>query len=140
MVRICKPCLAQAGQKSFGGLSGRLCFAPFCTIQVTLPKGWLSSPCERLKLFVVKSYNQALKHWELAELGGLAFWDCSNQAHPEQPDIDAEVGHAIPPERLNLFGKMLDQLRSHTRLGSFAARQGRCQRSWGMKISSRRCP
>jgi len=38
--------------------------------QVTLPKGWLSSPCERLKAFVVKSYNQA---------------------HPDQVDIDAEA-------------------------------------------------
>mmetsp|Transcript_2966 Transcript_2966/g.5136 ORF Transcript_2966/g.5136 Transcript_2966/m.5136 type:complete len:266 (+) Transcript_2966:134-931(+) len=38
--------------------------------QVTLPKGWLASPCERLKSYVVKHYNQA---------------------HPGEPDIDPEA-------------------------------------------------
>lgn len=40
--------------------------------QVTLPKAWLSSPCERLKNFVIKSYNQA---------------------HPQQTDLDPDSWH-----------------------------------------------
>eukprot|EP00931_Biecheleriopsis_adriatica_P060382 TRINITY_DN36264_c0_g1_i1.p1 TRINITY_DN36264_c0_g1~~TRINITY_DN36264_c0_g1_i1.p1 ORF type:complete len:268 (+),score=84.86 TRINITY_DN36264_c0_g1_i1:60-863(+) len=42
--------------------------------QVTLPKAWLSSPCERLRHFVIKSYNQA--HSQNADLDPDAWHLC----------------------------------------------------------------
>ena len=71
-------------------------------LQVTLPKGWLASPCERLKLFVVKSYNQVrlCGHRKVCDL----IAECFRKAHPSQPDIDAEAHLSFFPAVQILLG------------------------------------